>query len=329
MMYGYYDYGSYYSEHHCDYYGCHFDDYYYTFGELEYYIEEMYLMTGASYDIECYYEGCWAYDLDWDYGEYGGGWFMDWEGWGYFYESFYDAYYCDALDDWHCNDWGCNEMSYEELEYGIAYMYKFLYDWDFELECTASGCTEYWVNDYSGERESDYGSHYGWCYWDELYGEFMDDYYGGSMVDDWYCNDWGCNDMSYEELEYGIAFMYKALYDWDFELECTASGCTEYWAPRDYYDDGTHYGWEYWEELYYFMDDYYGDYYATGSDYYNYYKEDHASVNMMKTPVEQVETESTNMGYYAIGGAAILGGLYFLTRNKDSKRDVDEYLLQE
>jgi len=48
-------------------------------------------------------------------------------------------------------------------------------------------------------------------------------------------------------------------------------------------------------------------------------------VKLIKTP-EQLEAES-NWGYYAMGGAAILGGLYFLTKDKDSKTNIEESLL--
>jgi len=249
----------------CDYDGCNG----YSFEDLAYGIEHMYwAMYGWDYDVECSYYGCWAYDLEWDYSpDYDGGWFEYWNYWFSAYE--YYSEYADYDYGWYCDDWGCNGWSYEELEYYIEELFMMMDMW-YDVECSYSGCTAY---NPLVDSEGYYAT------WEEL-GEWYEDYYGGyygDYVEDWYCNDWGCNDMSYEEIEYGIAFMYKDMYNWDFELECYASGCTEYWAPRDYYDEGTggtHYGWEYWEELYYDYMEYWDDYY----DYYGYNKETTASV---------------------------------------------------
>jgi hypothetical protein len=39
-------------------------------------------------------------------------------------------------------------------------------------------------------------------------------------------------------------------------------------------------------------------------------------------------SEADNLGYYAIGSVAMIGGLYFLTKKSEEKKNTDSFLLQ-
>lgn len=122
-----------------------------------------------------------------------------------------------------------------------------------------------------------------------------------------------------------------------YDIYCDYYGCCESWEAGSSPDEMFCAGWEYYIELAQFWEEY-------GSD--NYYKETHSSrvykqasvqkkqilakkdVTVNFTQTIEPSVESSNWGYYALGGAAIMGGLYFLTNKKQDNRPIDEFLLQ-
>ena len=269
-------------EWYCDDWGCNG----YSYEELSYGMETLFAIMGEDYYVSCDYYGCFCYDNEWDYSPYyDGGFDYSWEDCYYMYEFVMEYYYCDALADWYCDDWGCNGMSFEDIEYGLAMMYDYLYGWDYTLECDPTGCTEYSCYD-DGTCNYEWGSFYGWCYWDELYGNFMDeyysDYYGAYKTSDahisvQWCDLMGCYD------EYGEFYYFGDIenalegmmnfFGYDGEIYCEEYGCYAYDTEGNggfyYWSD-----WEYFEEIYDYCYNYaphqceYWEEYGSYGDYY-------------------------------------------------------------
>merc|ERR1711959_375084 len=127
-----------------------------------------------------------------------------------------------------------------------------------------------------------------------------------------------------------------------YDIYCDYYGCCESWSADSTYDEMFCAGWEYYIEL----ANMYEDYMSYGSEWKateatvrnkvvpaknvhlksNTMKKD-ANVTLIQTPAQPTAEES-NWGYYAVGGAAIWGGLDFLTNRKAERRDIDEFLLQ-
>lgn len=100
------------------------------------------------------------------------------------------------------------------------------------------------------------------CWWNEYEGYYGDWYYGGDYYYygyykatdalanmeyyDWYCNDYGCNGYSFEEIAYGLEWLFAANDEYYYVM-CDYYGCYAYDLDWDYspdYEGGFYSTWE-------------------------------------------------------------------------------------
>lgn len=266
--------------------------------------------------------------------------------WGCYDDDYYlYSFACDYYDDdcW-CEVYGfCWENYDEEFKLSAAhvnseycddygYCYDFLCDW-YDLECW---CDEYDLCDYEeewktqgaivkaqyGDYNCDWDDDQCWCdnydictvcewdddeCWCEEYGFCWDDYDWDLACDfyddDCWCEEYGmCYDCDWDDYDC-LCEYYDICYE---EKETDAYVQTPYFVAED--DQGDN------EDTQAYLD-------ILGS-----FVKRADNLKLMSTP--ETVTESSNWSYYAFGGVAIAGGLYFLTKNnKDQNRDVDAFLL--
>merc|ERR1711990_1388983 len=239
-------------------------------------------------------------------------------------------YYGYGMMFWDCDYYGCDGYSWDEMAEGIEWIYNDWYGWGIEVECDYYGCYEYWEGeDYAFEW-------YDWEYYVDLYYDFIDSYYYYDYEGmAWDCDYYGCDGYSWEEMAYGIEWIYNDWYGWDITVDCDYYGCIETFSDgsTEWYD------WEYYVDLYYDFYDAYMDY--SSEDSYSsdwsddeYWKEDAATapvakfsgvvmaetakaetINLETTVAPEVESNYNYMAYGAMGGAALIGGLIYANKN--------------